>query len=179
MRKESVKKGKSKAGKIISIIEYVVIFLIIFVNIILVYKTIHNPNKTPDLFGKKAFIIISGSMIPTINIGDIVLINNSTDVHKDNIIAFREDGVVIVHRIIDEVVSNEGIVYQTKGDNNNAADINLVEVSNIEGVYKGKIPYVGKVVLYLYNNLWIVAILIIVFILFRYVMSGKCEEEEK
>ena len=61
MRKESVKKGKSKAGKIISIIEYVVIFLIIFLNIILVYKTIHNPNKTPDLFGKKAFIIISGS----------------------------------------------------------------------------------------------------------------------
>ena len=40
MRKESVKKGKSKAGKIISIIEYVVIFLIIFVKLIILREKI-------------------------------------------------------------------------------------------------------------------------------------------
>ena len=167
-KKDNVK----KKNKVISVIEYIIIFVIVFVNAILIFKTVNNPNKTPDLFGKKAFIIVSGSMIPTINIGDIVIINDTTNVKTNDIIAFREGGMVIVHRIINEEVDVTGkTMYKTKGDNNNVEDLNLVDTLDIEGLFMFKIPYLGNIILFLYKNLFLVVVIIIVIILFRYI---KC-----
>lgn len=162
------KKKKTKLKKVINIIEYIVIFVIIFVNAILIIKSVNNPNKTPDLFGKKAFIIVSGSMIPTIEIGDIVVIDNTTNVKVGDIIAFRRNTNVIVHRIINEMNVNGKTMYQTQGDNNNIADLELVETKNIEGVYINKIPWIGKALMFLYNNLAIVVIIIVLLLIVRY-----------
>ena len=57
LNSKSMNAKKSKFKKIINIIEYTIIFLIILVNAILIIKSVKNPEKTPDLFGKKAFII--------------------------------------------------------------------------------------------------------------------------
>lgn len=168
-KNKEIKNRKFK--KIKNIIEYTIIFLIILVNGILIVKSVNNPNKTPDLFGKKAFIIVSGSMIPTIEIGDIVVIDNTTDVKENDVIAFRRNTTVIVHRIIDEMNVNGKVMYQTKGDNNNIADLELVEVEDIEGVYQAKIPYIGKILMFLYKNLSIVIVIVIVILLIKYLLN--------
>lgn len=165
------KEKNAKFKKVKNIIEYIVIFIIIVANSILIIKSVNNPNKTPDLFGKKAFIIVSGSMIPTIEIGDIVVIDDSSNVQVGDVIAFRRNTTVIVHRIINEMDIDGVVKYQTKGDNNNVADIELVEVENIEGIYRTKIPYVGKVLMFLYNNLAVVIIIIIIIMLIKYLMN--------
>lgn len=161
-------KKKTKLKKVMNIIEYIVIFVIIFVNAILIIKSVNNPNKTPDLFGKKAFIIVSGSMIPTIGVGDIVIVDNTTDAKVGDIIAFRRNSNVIVHRIINEMNVSGKTMYQTQGDNNNIADLELVETKNIEGVYINKIPWIGKVLMFLYKNLAILVILIVLILIVRY-----------
>ena len=159
---------KTKLRKIINIIEYTIILLIIFVNAILVIKSVKNPNKTPDLFGKKAFIIVSGSMIPTIQIGDVVVIQDSNKASTGEIIAFRRDTNVIVHRVIKEMDVNGKTMYQTQGDNNNTADLELVDMQNIEGVYITKIPWIGNVLMFLYNNLAFVVVVIVLILIVKY-----------
>ena len=167
------KKDKKRLKKIINITEYIIVFLVILFNAILIFKSVYNPNKTPSLFRKKAFIIISGSMIPEINIGDIVLVNETDNAEQGNIIAFRRDSTVIVHRIVKEMNINGETMFQTKGDNNNIEDKELVRKSTIEGVYFGKIPFIGKVLMWLYNHLTIVIIVLVAFLGIKLVLIKK------
>ena len=146
-------------------------FAVIIANAILIFNSIKNPNKSPSILGKKAFVIISGSMIPQINVGDIVIVNDTIDVHNGDIIAFRRKSNVIVHRIVKEMFVNEKVMYQTKGDNNDVEDLELVDVSSIEGLMIGKIPFIGKILMWLYNNLFIVVVIIVVIILLKYYFS--------
>lgn len=165
---KNIKTRKSKLKKVINIIEYTIIFLIILVNAILILKSVNNPNKTPDLFGKKAFIIVSGSMIPTIEIGDVVIIEDVNKANVGDIIAFRRESTVIVHRVINEMNVHGETMYQTQGDNNNIADLELVDTENIEGVYINKIPWLGNILMFLYNNLAFVVVVIILILIVKY-----------
>lgn len=162
-----VENKKISFKQIISAIEYFIIFSVIFINSVLVGKALKNPDKTPDILGKKAFVIVSGSMIPEIQIGDVVIVNDTTDVKENDIIAFRNHSTVIVHRIIKTMDIDGKTMYQTKGDNNNIADIELVSESNIEGVYIGKIPYIGKLLMFLYNNLAIIVVVVIIILIIK------------
>ena len=163
----------NKRKKIKDIIEYAIVFLVIIINVSLITKSVKNPNKTPDFLGKKAFVIISGSMIPEIEIGDVVIINDTQDVDINDIIAFRRDSNVIVHRIVNKMEVNGKTMYQTKGDNNNIPDTELVDVSDIEGIYINKIPYIGKLLILLYNNLSIVVVIIVLILIVKYYLFEK------
>ena len=162
-------KKVSTPKKVLNICEYVIIAIIIIVNAALIIKAAVNPRKAPDLFGKKAFVIISGSMIPTIQIGDIVVLNDDVNAAIDNIIGFRnKTSTVIVHRVIDEKVSDGNVKFQTKGDNNNVADIDWVEKDDIEGIFIFKIPFIGKILMFLYKHLAVVVVVLIVILLIKF-----------
>ncbi|MGI6120505.1 MAG: S26 family signal peptidase [Desulfosporosinus sp.] len=51
------------------------------------------PDKVPDFMGYKPFIVLSGSMEPTILTGDLVLTKeiSAGTIAKDDIIAFKTD----------------------------------------------------------------------------------------
>lgn len=171
MKNES--KVKLRVKKIKNIIEYIVIFLVIFINVFLIFQSVQNPGKTPSLLGKKAFIIISGSMIPEIQIGDIVVTNNVKDFAVGDIIAFRSDSSVIVHRIVKEMDVNGQRMFQTKGDNNNVEDKELVTIDKIEGKMIFKIPYIGKVLMWMYKNIFIVIAVLVILLIIKFYFSKK------
>lgn len=161
-------KTKGKKSKFASVLQNIIIILIVLFNIVFITKAIRNPNKTPDFMGIKSFVIISGSMEPKIKIGDMVIIKSpSSDYNykEGDIIAFREGTTVIVHRI-NKIMEVDGQVkYQTKGDNNNTPDKNLVERQNIEGVYKFHISKIGNIFMFIYKNfIYIIIVLLIVII---------------
>lgn len=164
---------KLRFKKIKNIIEYIVVFLVIFINIFLIFQSVQNPYKTPSLFGRKAFIIISGSMIPKIQIGDVVVTKNANDYVEGDIIAFRKDSSVIVHRIVKEMDVNGQRMFQTKGDNNNVEDKELVAISTIEGKMIFKIPLIGKVLMWMYKNLFIVIAILLVILIIKFYFSKK------
>ena len=65
------------------------------------------------------FSTATGSMAPTIEIGDIVFVKiGNDDVKEQDIVTYKKDGKFITHRIIK--IDGENII--TKGDNNNTAD---------------------------------------------------------
>ena len=172
-KNDKLKKGKERVKKVINIIEYVIVFTVILVNTILIFQSVFKPNKTPNIFGNKAFVIVSGSMIPEINIGDIVFARETNNLNSGDIIAFRKESSVIVHRIVKEMDINGEAMFQTKGDNNNIEDKELVRKSTIEGVVFGKIPYIGNILMYLYNHLLIVIIVMIAFLIIKLLLIRK------
>ena len=93
--------------------------------------------------------IVTGSMKPMIQPGDVVIINKieSLEAMKElevgDIIQFERNDLMINHRII-EIIERDGqTLYQTKGDNNNVADTPLVEMKDIRGRIIQVVPKVG------------------------------------
>ena len=82
----------------------------------------------PNLFGYTFFEIVSGSMSPTIEKGDMIVVKLDTDYKIGDIVTFKEDDSIITHRIVEK---KDGY-YVTKGDSNNTLD-NPIKENQIIG----------------------------------------------
>lgn len=95
----------------------------------------------PRLFGLVPYGIVSGSMEPTIPVGSLAFVDvgdRSPDVR--DVVAFRAgNGQVVTHRVVD--VSLDG--YVTKGDANETRDPNVLQGSQVLGVYRTHVPVLG------------------------------------
>lgn len=117
--------------------------------------------KKYDVFGYRFYLIMSGSMEPTIGVSDAVITKEITEAKEGDIIAFNYNGETTVHRVVKVYNENEKKLYQTKGDNNNAIDKGLVQIENVKGKVICKIPNIGNIILFLQRNIIIILILII------------------
>lgn len=99
-----------------------------------------------------AYVVLSGSMLPEIEIKDIVVTKKvpADELEVGDIITFitpdsRYGGISITHRILDKYYDESlgSYTYRTKGDNNNVADSALVPNTNILGKVILKIPKLG------------------------------------
>lgn len=102
----------------------------------------------PKLFGHQLKVVLSGSMEPTIKTGSIIAvkpIGDASNLKEDDIITFvQQDESIVTHRIINVVKNGEHTLYETKGDNNQDPDSELVSPQNVLAVYSGfTIPYLG------------------------------------
>lgn len=91
-----------------------------------------------------AISIASGSMNPNINVGDIVIVDQKyTDINEDDVIAYKKDNLIIVHRIVKKVKYRDSYLYYTKGDANSKMDDFVIEADMIVGKVNYRIPYIG------------------------------------
>jgi len=102
----------------------------------------------PQVLGYQLKTVLSGSMEPDIKTGSIIAVKLGGDLTRfkeNDVITFmEEENHLITHRVIDVVQSGEHTMYYTKGDNNNAPDINPVLSENIVAEYTGfTVPYIG------------------------------------
>lgn len=103
-----------------------------------------------------AVAIATGSMVPNINKGDVVIVNQqfkADELEKGEIIAYKYGGKVIVHRINDLIKKDKTIIIYTKGDANNDVDGWKVTPDMIIGTVKNKIPAIGYPTIWL-NERW-------------------------
>lgn len=105
---------------------------------------------SPPVFN--AYVVMSGSMLPSIKVKDIVVTKRVPEEKLDtqDIITFispdeRFSDITITHRIIEKYYDSSinGNYFKTKGDNNNVADAALVPYNNILGKVILKVPKLG------------------------------------
>ncbi len=128
----------------------VIFFLLfIFYFVDLLYNIKSGEDK-PPLFD--AYIIVSPSMVPNINVQDAIIIGRTdpNDLKQGDIISYLAtdsyySGKVITHRIIGIEDVNGELLFRTKGDNNNVADGVLVNEDNVYGKVLFRIPFLGYV----------------------------------
>lgn len=100
--------------------------------------------------------IATASMEPNINVGDAVLLykdKETTNYNVDDVIAFEKENKLVVHRIIEVLEVDGEYFYNTKGDNNNAADDNYLARSDIKGIMLTKIPFIAYPSVWIENNI--------------------------
>ena len=171
-------------SKIIKCICISILAVLLILNVFIIAQSKIFPNSVPSIFGYKPFIVLSGSMKSVFNVGDLVIVKKA-DVNTlkvGDIIAFRgSDNLVTTHRIVNIVKQNNDICFQTKGDNNNVEDKNLVCSKNIEGKYKSKIAKLGSVILFLQQPLGFTIVIMSIFIIymFMYLLENRKINKEE
>ena len=146
------------------VVNNVVNFILIFIFIIIILSFISiKSDKAFDFIGFRVYTVLSGSMKPEINPGDIVFVTNNgkNDLSEGDIITFREADNIITHRIVD--ITKDG--YITKGDNNNSIDLFTVSYENIIGRVLFHIPKIGYLIAFLSRPLVMAIEMIILAIL--------------
>lgn len=126
--------------------------------------------------------VVSGSMEPTIHVGDIIVINTKSKDYKvgDIVTFYDREGSCVTHRIVSIVENNQVI---TQGDNNDTED-DAIFMDAIIGKYKFKINGGGIYLAALKSPLTMIMILIIGILICVYFSTDKngnpiLEEEEK
>lgn len=90
-------------------------------------------------------VIITGSMKPLINPGDIVLVQRlkESDIKVGDVLQYKKDNIFIFHRVIAVEEDKNEVKYKFKGDNNSVADPDLVSKDIIKGKVIKVIPKLG------------------------------------
>ncbi|WP_428909047.1 signal peptidase I SipW [Niallia sp. Krafla_26] len=138
-----------KVLKITSNLITLLLFAVLVLMAFLVISTKASGGE-PQAFGYQFKSVLSGSMEPTFLTGSIIAVEpvegeDKKNLKEGDVITFVDsEERLITHRIIGIEKSGEHVMYQTKGDNNNTADMEPVLSDNVQAVYADiTIPYIG------------------------------------
>ena len=151
------KSGKKSVFRmIIDIVSWTIFALLMLLAAFLIYYVI-----ATNIYARKGerfkpivslYTIISGSMLPTIQVYDVVVnqrIDDPAKLQEGDIITFISQskinyGETITHRIIKVTYEDGKYYYTTKGDYNLVPDESPVEYNNVIGKVILKIPQLGQ-----------------------------------
>ena len=159
-------------GTVLAIVLCVLLIPILIFNSTLIIKSLIHRNEVPDFAGIRPFIVMTGSMEPTIMAGDLI-VDKMVDPDKlkvGDVISFTDpDGngvTVVTHRIV-EITGQDGeLAFRTRGDANNTEDKALVPASKVLGIYRHRIQGLGKVCMFMQTTAGLVVCVVVPLILF-------------
>lgn len=159
MEKSAKTTFKEKLKLVSTIVSWVIFGILIICAILLVYYFV--ATKIYEKKGKGyepaffLYTIISPSMVPSINVYDVVVntkITSPEDIKVGDVITYNSTdftigkSISVTHRVQEVMIDSEGnYLYKTKGDNNMVADPVAVQYSNVTGKVLMKIPQLGRV----------------------------------
>lgn len=137
--------NKKSVFKIGGQLLFVGVILLLVANLILI-QVAKSRGEIPGILGFHLFVVESGSMEPTLDIGAVLLSRtpkNPANLKVKDVVTFKTlSGHIVTHRIIEVVVDEEGqTAYHTKGDNpKNSVDQELLTPDRVLAVFIMKIP---------------------------------------
>lgn len=153
----------------------IIVTIIIIIGFYYIYQIKIVKNDYANLFGYTFFEVATASMYPTIEIGDIVVVEITKEIEKNDIIVYTDGENIITHRLI-EKNDNELIA---KGDANNSEDKPIQEEMVLGKVIK-IVPKLGiwrKV----FTSSEVMGLVIVLITLFgiAFVYTSKSEEKDE
>ena len=105
------------------------------------------PFTLPRIFGIEIYGILTGSMDPACPTGSLVYVKsvNPESLQEKDTVTFQKGNLVITHRVVKNDVQKEELI--TKGDANNANDIQPVAYKQIKGKVALTVPLLGYLAL--------------------------------
>ena len=120
---------------------------------------IQNPNAVPMPFGFGASLVLSGSMEPEISTDDLVFVKRADELHVGDVVLYNTGGSNVLHRI----TKIDGDIITTQGDANNTED-KPISASVVLGVYIGKVPSGGKIIRFVTNPPFVMAVVFLLIV---------------
>ena len=153
------KEKSSQSNKIltvIGIIACVILVPILVINLTLIAKSFLNKDQVPNVAGKLPLIVLTDSMYPEIESGDLIICKTEEpeNIRVGDVISFFDPAgngtSIVTHRVL-EVTEQDGLLaWRTKGDNNNTEDRLLVTEDKLVAIWHGtRLPGFGNVALFM------------------------------
>ena len=173
-------------GKIFKWIIISILLIICFFSISMIISNLTSKEKLPTTFGFALLKIETGSMTPTLNPNDVIIIKKCDieDYEENQIVAFwmnPNDSVPTVHRIIS--INGDEVI--TKGDYINNSEDPLKELDDLIGKKVIVLPKLGYVIDFIRTPIGVLSILLVVFIvtfapgIIRSLINKEEQEENK
>ena len=149
-----------KKKKILKTVGYcvsaVVLCAVLYAVVFTAVVKIKDPQGVAMPFGFGASFVLSGSMEPEISTDDLVFVKRADELHVGDVVLYNTGGSNVLHRITkidDDMIT-------TKGDANNTEDKPFSK-SAVLGVYIGKIPSGGKIIRFVTNPPFVMAVVFV------------------
>ena len=156
MKEKQKKSTLSRVLDVIGLIICIIALPVVIINMSMMIKAWVNPNVPPSFMGHIPLFVESGSMAPTINVEDLLVVkvpDDASPLEEGTIVSYMTGDVVVTHRIVGVEYTESGdVMYVTKGDANNTVDNVRVSSSQIVGVYVNHFDGLGTVALYMQST---------------------------
>lgn len=176
---------KTSIGKTIGDVMYLIIIVpLLIITLMVIYQSITKPDKIPDIFGYKLFMILDENMEETLEYGDLTITHNiSADELKiGDIVAFRNTANTVTIHKIKEISETEehSKSFIMKAQKNEADDTRNVKEEKIEGILTKRIPKIGLWIMVFQEPLVTIAVIMIIAIigLIAYYIAGRLDKKD-
>lgn len=162
---------RHKIFTVIGSVLCVILIPILIINVTLIVKSYTNEDEVPSIGGHFPMIVLTDSMYPVIESGDLILCNKveAEDIAEGDVISFYDpmgNGTsVVTHRVLKIVNENGEISFRTKGDNNNAEDQMPVPAESLIGIYQSRIPVVGNIAMFMQTTTGLIVCVVLPIVL--------------
>lgn len=165
--------------RLLKIVYVPIIAGIILITILAGYKKCVKHENNISILGFRQYVVATGSMEPEYNIGDLIVIRETTkeEIKIGDVINYiSETGIdTITHRVVDIIQKDGQTYYKTKGDNNNSVDTELVNYSQVKGILVFKISKLGTVITKMFTGTGITILFAV--IILSYIRDKNKEEK--
>ena len=165
--------------RLLKIVYVPIIAGIILITILAGYKKYVKHENNISILGFRQYVVATGSMEPEYNIGDLIVIRETTkeEIKIGDVINYiSENGIdTITHRVVDIIEKDGQNYYKTKGDNNNSEDSELVDYSQVKGTLVFKISKLGTVITKMFTGTGITILFAV--IILSYIRDKNKEEK--
>ena len=102
----------------------------------------------------KPVVIATGSMVPTLQVGDVALVVpcDPADLATGDVIRYAYRGVSVIHRVAAVSREETGLTFVTRGDANHGPDRDPVSADQVLGRLVSVIPGLGRIALWLHAD---------------------------
>ena len=164
------------ARKIVNILTTVL--LVLMVALVIFVFISRASGHTPSIFGNRIYRVQTDSMVPTLEVGDVILVRDADpeDIHNGDIITYRVTsgelaGQTITHRVAqDPEVRNGVYYYRTKGDREGAVMDAEISYDQVEGKYVNTLAFLNKMYSFFLSPTGLIVFIGIIILLFGYEM---------
>ena len=130
-------------------------------------------NGVPSILGVRPFTVQTDSMYPTLKPGDLIIdvaVKDYRELRVGDIITYwtiiEGNRVLNTHKIAGIYDGGDYLIFETMGEKVNQTDVLTVHESEIVGIYKFRIPGVGKVLDYLQTSTGFMIVIVLPVLLF-------------
>lgn len=173
--KENKKEKSSASHKIMTVVGSILCVILapmLVINCTLILRSYMNPEQVPSVGGMLPLIVLTDSMYPQIQSGDLIICRTEEpeNIKEGDVIAFFDpagDGTsVVTHRVVEVTEDEKGApVWRTKGDANNTEDNTPVPAKNLVGVYRHRIGGAGRVAMFMQTTTGLIICVVIPLVL--------------
>ena len=159
MKQKNNKENKAgtahKLATALGVVFCVILLPILIINVTLIVRSFLNQDKVPSVGGVFPLIVLTDSMYPNIQSGDLIFCHTEEPENnqKGDVIAFFDPAgngtSIVTHSVAEVTKANGQIAWITRGMANNANDAVPVPVDKLVGVYQMRIPGLGNVVMFM------------------------------